>query len=240
MTIGKRGSKGHLLLWIGVGMIAAAIILTLVGAFLVGRTGSYSAPTSDAGIPESLSEARGTFEQAVSNSYGDSNLEVVDVMEFTNNYYAEVRESDTGIGATELLIDKRTGWVRPEPGPNMMWNTKYGMMGGSRGMGGMMGQGGPNGGGMMGDFYQPTQASPTDQLPITPEDATQIANDYITRNSLGTDTETPDQFYGYYTVDTKNNGEVNGMLSVNGYTGAVWYHTWHGPFVAMEEEDESE
>jgi hypothetical protein len=28
------------------------------------------------------------------------------------------------------------------------------------------------------------------------------------------------------------------MLSVNGYTGAVWYHTWHGPFVAMEEEGE--
>ena len=75
-------------------------------------------------------------------------------------------------------------------------------------------------------------------MPITPEDATQIAKDYISRNSLGTDTETPDQFYGYYTIHTKSNGEVNGMLSVNGYTGAVWYHTWHGPFVAMEEENE--
>ena len=239
MTIGKRRSRGHILLWIGVGMIAAALILTLVGAFLVGGSGGYSAPTSEAGIPESLSEARGTFEPAVSNSYGDSNLEVVDVMEFTNNFYAQVRESDTSIGAMELLIDKRTGWVRPEPGPNMMWNTKYGMMGG-RGMGGMMGSGGPNGGGMMGNFYQPTQASPTDQLPITPEDATQIAKDYITRTSLGTDTETPDQFYGYYTIHTKSDGEVNGMLSVNGYTGAVWYHTWHGPFIAMEEEEESE
>src|SRR5215204_1715122 len=230
MTIGERRSRGHILLWFVVVMISASIILTLVVAFLVVRSGGYSAPTSEPGIPGSLFEAREAFEQAVSNSYGDSNLEVVDVMEFTNNYYAQVRESDSGIGAMELLIDKRTGWVRPEPGPNMMWNTKYGMMGG------MMGPDGQNGGGMMGGFYQPSQASPNDQLPITSEDATQIANDHIRRNALGTDTETPDQFYGYYTVDTKNNGEVNGMLSVNGYTGVVWYHTWHGPFIAMEEE----
>src|SRR5215208_2530535 len=160
MTLGKRESKGHILLWLGVGMIAAAIILTLAGTFLLGRSGGYSVPTREAAIPGSLSEARGTFEQAVSSSFGASNLKVVDVMEFTNNFYAQVRESDTGISAMELLIDKRTGWVRPEPGPNMMWNTKYGMMGGSRGMGGMMGSGGPNGGGMMGGSYQPAQVSP--------------------------------------------------------------------------------
>src|SRR5215212_10285312 len=133
MTIGKRGSKHHILLWIGVGMIAAAIILTLVGALVPGRTGSYSAPTSDvgsssntgsSGVPGSLTEAREAFEQAVSNSYGDSNLEVVDVMEFANNFYAEVEENDAGIHAMELLIDKRSGRVHPEPWPNMMWNTK--------------------------------------------------------------------------------------------------------------------
>ena len=245
MTIGKREAKGHTLLWLGLAMIAAAIILTLVGTFLLGRSGGYSAPTSEAGVPESLTEARDTFEQAVSNSYGDSNLEVVDVMEFTNNYYAQVRESDTGIGAMELLIDKRTGWVRPEPGPNMMWNTKYGMMSGRGMMGpnddsyeGMMGPGGRNGGGMMGGSYQPAQVSPNDQLPITPEDATQVAKDYLTRVSAGTEAEEPDQFYGYYTLNTVQDGEVTGMLSVNGYTGQVWYHTWHGPFIAMEEEVE--
>jgi len=27
------------------------------------------------------------------------------------------------------------------------------------------------------------------------------------------------------------------MLSVNGYTGAVWYHTWHGSFLGMKEHD---
>ena len=174
MTIGERRSRGHILLWIGVGMIAAAIILTLVGALLLGHTGSYSAPTSGAGsssntgssgVPGSLTEAREVFEQAVSNNYGDSNLEVKDVMEFTNNYYAEVRESDTGIGAMELLIDKRSGRVFPEPGPNMMWNTKYGMMGGQ----GIGSNGGnmmePNGGGMMGPNGGPTD--PRKQAPTT-------------------------------------------------------------------------
>jgi len=252
MVAKKNSSRRHILLWVGLGMIGAAIVLRLIGVLIFGLGGNLTSPASNApgtaepfgtaatpsSVPSNLSEARAAFEQAVSNS-GNSNLEVKDVMEFANNYYAQVRESDTGIGAMELLIDKQRGRLYPEPGPNMMWNTKYGMMGG-RGMGGMMGQGGPNGGGMMGDFYQPSQASPNDQLPITPEDATQIANDYITRNSLGTDTETPDQFYGYYTIHTKSDGEVNGMLSVNGYTGAVWYHTWHGPFIVMEEEEESE
>jgi hypothetical protein len=66
----------------------------------------------------------------------------------------------------------------------------------------------------------------------------QIADDYISRNSLGNETEEPDQFYGYYTLHIKDQGEVAGMLSVNGYTGQVWYHSWHGPFIAMEEEAE--
>ena len=257
MVTKKKIFRGNLLLWVGLGLVGGAIVLTLIGALIFGLGGNLStSPVNNApgaatpsGVPSILSEARTAFEQAVSNS-GNSNLEVKDVMEFANNYYAQVRESDTDIGAMELLIDKRTGRLYPEPGPNMMWNTKYGMMSGQGGMlspdnggsyGGMMGPnapGGPNGGGgMMGGFSRPAQTSPTDQLPITPDDATQIATDYISRNSLGTDTEKPDEFYGYYTLHTKQNGEVNGMLSVNGYTGAVWYYNWHGPFIAMEEEE---
>jgi hypothetical protein len=41
-----------------------------------------------------------------------------------------------------------------------------------------------------------------------------------------------DAFYGYYTMDFLQNGKTAGMLSVNGYTGEVWYHTWHGNFIA--------
>ncbi len=45
----------------------------------------------------------------------------------------------------------------------------------------------------------------------------------------------PDRFYGYYTLHTLRDGEIEGMLSVNGYTGEVWYHAWHGPFIQIQE-----
>jgi len=34
-------------------------------------------------------------------------------------------------------------------------------------------------------------------------------------------------FSGYYTFHFEVNGEMQ-MLSVNGYSGAVWFHSWHG------------
>jgi len=37
-------------------------------------------------------------------------------------------------------------------------------------------------------------------------------------------------FYGHYTLEVLSAGNTYGMLSVNGYTGQVWYHTWHGTF----------
>jgi hypothetical protein len=45
----------------------------------------------------------------------------------------------------------------------------------------------------------------------------------------------PDAFYGYYTVHVRKADQLAGMLSVNGYTGQVWFHTWHGNFIASSE-----
>jgi hypothetical protein len=42
---------------------------------------------------------------------------------------------------------------------------------------------------------------------------------------------------GYYTIHTLRDGKIEGMLSVHGTTGQVWYHTWHGGFIRMEEEE---
>jgi hypothetical protein len=41
-----------------------------------------------------------------------------------------IKDKSTGAGAFELLVNRYTGYVTPEPGPNMMWNTKYGAMSG--------------------------------------------------------------------------------------------------------------
>jgi hypothetical protein len=45
-----------------------------------------------------------------------------------------------------------------------------------------------------------------------------------------------DEFYGYYTLRFLQDGEIEGMLSVDGSGGDVWYHSWHGDFAAMTED----
>lgn len=69
--------------------------------------------------------------------------------------------------------------------------------------------------------------------------AADVAVEYATRwvdsSISGGSVEEPKAFYGYYSMDVSRNDRIIGMLSVNGYTGDVWYHTWHGEFVRMEE-----
>jgi hypothetical protein len=31
------------------------------------------------------------------------------------------------------------------------------------------------------------------------------------------------------------NGKINGMLSVNAASGQVWYHSWHGTYIATSQ-----
>ena len=159
-----------------------------------------------------LSEAQEAVEAYVYNQ-GYDDLEIAEVMEFERNFYAIVREVDTGIGAMELLVDKTTGAVGPEVGPNMMWNARYGMHGRT----GMMGRS-------------------SDENTVSAERAVEIAQRWLDANQPGVDAEEhADPFYGYYTIHTVRGGEIDGMLSVHGTTGQVWCHSWHGDFVRMVE-----
>ncbi len=148
---------------------------------------------------------------------GYTGLAVTEVMEFDLNYYAIVAEEDTGIGAMELLVDKDSGVVRPEPGPNMMWNAEYGMHGSGGGMMGMMG------------------SDATGKMTLSPEEAEGVAQRWLDANLPGREAGEADEFYGYYTLHFLSDGQIEGMLSVHGSTGEVWYHSWHGNFVAMSE-----
>ena len=141
------------------------------------------------------------------SSYGQ-NFDVAEVMEFADNFYAVIREKDTGRGAFEILLDPYTGSITGEPGPNMMWNAKYGHMGG--------------------------WAAGDNVLSL--EQARALAQKALDASLPGGKVhEDARVFYGYYTFDYDVNGQTAGMLSVNGTSGDVWPHTWHGQFMAEKE-----
>ena len=151
----------------------------------------------------------------------DSEFEIEDIFVYSNSdYYFSVVEEDTGRGAMELLVNPVTGYVYPEHGPNMMWNTEYGMHG-SNGYGMM---------GMMGGFFNEYDEDEAMKV----EDALEKANEYL--NEFDVDLvaeEGGHAFYGYYTFHVNKGEELKGMMSVNAFTGDVWYHNWHGNLVEV-------
>ncbi len=193
------------------------------GNMMGGMMGGFTNQQSSSRLtPDEVHEI---VERYAENYNAAAPLEVKEVMEFSRNFYAEVVESDTGIGAFEILIDPVNGYISPEPGPNMMWNTKYGMHGG---FGGMMGR---FMGGMMGRNWGFGRST---DMNLTPEQAITQARRYLDQSRYGlTVGDEVDRFYGYYTLHTLNDGEIDGMLSVNRSSGQVWYHNWHGDFIGM-------
>ena len=143
-------------------------------------------------------------------SLNNPDLTVKQIEEYTNNFYVPVTQISNGNGAFELLINKATGIVTPEPGPNMMWNTQYTF-----------------GAGWCNWARGTITTAPT----VTVDQAKTDAQQYLTAYLPGTTVGDVTAFSGYYTVEALSNGTPYGMLSVNSYTGQVWYHTWHGAFI---------
>lgn len=165
------------------------------------RTSDYGANTT----PITIDEAKTAVETYLAGT-GNTDLELAEVLQFEKNFYAGIKEKSTGNYAFELIINKYTGAVGPEMGPNMMWNAKYGHM-------------------SVGET----------STKVTEEQALKIAQDYLDKTMLGTKMNGADMFYGYYTMEVSKDNKIFGMLSVNSNTGAVWYHTWHGTFEKLLE-----
>jgi len=180
----------------------------------VGMMGRGAA-TAQAQPLNSLDDARAAFQRYI-DATGNANFALDEVIHFQANYYAIVKDSSTGEGAFELLANPQTGAVFPEMGPNLMWNTQYGHMAGF---------------GMMGGGWQ----QPTGQPTVSADKAQQLAQAWLDANQPGGATETPDSFPGYYTLHITRGDTMAGMLSVNAYSGAVWYHSWHGAFISLTE-----
>jgi hypothetical protein len=191
----------------------------------------YPQNQTRAGSAITLDQAK-TIAQQYLASTQNPNLAIKEIMEFQYNFYIIYYEKNTGIGAFEMIIWKQTpppgivggmgmgggvmggrfvpSAIMPEPGPNMMWNTKYS----------------PMRNGLMGYLNQTSST-----MAISMDKAQQLAQAYLDANVQGAKTEMATQFYGYYTFDFTVSGKITGMLSVNGYSGQVWYHSWHGAFI---------
>lgn len=161
----------------------------------------------------------------------DADLVIGDVFVFEDSeYYFSILEEDTGRGAMELLVNQYTGRIFPEFGPNMMWNLKYGMH--------------REGGMMQGDYFDVDDFNVHDvdiYNEISPEMAYNEGIEYLNRKNQELDLgDVYHEFYGYYTFHVEMEGVIAGMLSVNGFTGEVWYHDWHGTLIDvidMHDED---
>lgn len=207
------------------------------GAGMMGQFGGQALLANE---PIEAGEARAAV-QSYLEQLDLEDLEVGEVMIFDNHAYVQVLEQSTGLGTLELLVDPVTLAVYPEHGPAMMWNLKYGPMSGFGGFGMM---------GMMGGFAfssdefmlemmgEPAEGIDFTDLPIGPQEAVEVAQRYLDTYVPGAEAdENPDPFYGYYTLHIEQDGKVVGMLSVNGTTGQVWPHTWHGELLEMSDHE---
>lgn len=154
-----------------------------------------------------IDEAAAYAEKAINAD--QTGLSIREVMEFSDNFYVLVTEKDTGRGAFELLVDPYTGEVASEPGPNRMWNLKYG---------------------------HHRSGADAGENELTLAQAKNLAQTALDQEVAGAAVESDGiSFYGYYTFDYEVQGKITGMLSVNGTNGRVWFHTWHGSFIGEKE-----
>ncbi len=219
-----------------------------IGSGMMNRYGYNNSNATPLTVDQAKQAAEKYIQSLNLNGFG-----IGEVMIFDNNAYVVVKETKSGLGAFELLVDPVSQIAYPEYGPNMMWNLKYSglnhqnmfagngsMMGGYGGM--MSGQGGltlaPGASAGVNsnawDSIIPTNVSA--EMIVTPEQAIEYVQKYLDANISGATAATdPTQFYGYYTLDFEKDGKISGMLSVNGYSGQIFLHTWHGTFIEEAE-----
>jgi hypothetical protein len=147
-----------------------------------------------------VDQANTAFQAFISST--GSSLSVGGIWEYDNAYKAEIVDTN-GARAFDLLADKFTGVVTPDMGFSMMMNASY-----SKGL------------------YKKYKFGKS--FSVTPEQATTIAQDFVTNNNLGYTLGTPVTYPGYYKFHTQN-GPILGMdIMVNGYNGGIWMSTLLG------------
>jgi hypothetical protein len=213
------------------GLLALAAVLFLAGPLATStpvRANASAAPPATAALTAVRDRA-----EAWLHANRFTKFKVDEVMAFTNNDYVAVGDS-SGTPAFELLVAPNRSWLMEEPA-SMMWNTKYGMLPHTNTtiepIPGMSMMWGSTMIGMMGSPHR-WYSSGAGAVSSIPQ-AVSVANRWLARARPGEVAENDGRtFPGYYTLDTTSGGQTTGMLSVNKVSGAVWYHGWHGRFLA--------
>lgn len=207
----SNGSRGAGMMgggsMMGGGMMAAA----MMGAY-------WSGSTQSSVTPAELVAVRDRVERQLT-AWGYKGFSVGEIMAFGNNDYILVEDA-AAKPAFELLTDPKGRWIRPEPGPNMMWNTSYGTM---RGVS------------VPGCPGAAASTGSANGAPLTAAQAKVKADAWLADRKAGASSADATALPGYYTIDVTSNGKKSGMLSVNKATGSVWYHSWHGDFLADQD-----
>jgi hypothetical protein len=129
------------------------------------------------------------------------NMEVEDFMTFSSNYYGVVKDVNSSQEIAEVLVDRYSGSAYPEPGPNMMWNTQYG-----------------------------AGRAQAEGVSYDLTDSKKLAEEFLTGYIPEAQIMESHEMPGYYTFDFGRK-DIEGMLSVNAYSGQIWVHTWHGSYL---------
>lgn len=168
-------------------------------------------PRSDVlDIRLTMDEAEDRVRQYLRN-LNDPNLEVKEIIEFTNKFYVIFSEKDTGINAFVGMIDTYTGRMYAGHHPDRWWNTKY-----------------------LGPSYKLARGAttpldwPSGPMTITEEQVWNVAQSSIDENMPGREAGVVETFYGYYTIPILWEEEVVGLVTINGYTGGICYEACHG------------
>lgn len=223
-------------------LLAGVILLVVTGTLVLSARSARTPPPGYVGAPGSVQAEAPTAAELdavraqvttwlVRNGF--DGYRVAEVAAFTNNDYVLV-QTPKGMDAFELLTAPAAGWLMLEP-PSMVWNTRYGMTkswqtnwSGSGMMPSLMG--GSRASGEWNGWYSAGRTRVA-----TPAAATRLANRWLARTRPGERVSGVRRLPGYFTLDTAVGGHPAGMLSVNAANGAVWYHGWHGGFLAARD-----
>jgi hypothetical protein len=90
-----------------------------------GAMGSMGMMTAYPATGQPITPAEAAQRAAAFAASCGAGIQVGEIIAFSSSYYVTLIDS-SGAGVAEVLVDRYTGAVYPEPGPNMLWNGQWG------------------------------------------------------------------------------------------------------------------